>query len=142
MKHLAWTLTLLALPAWGRQDKPDQARIDAAIEKGAHYLMQGVQRGLPKVTHTESTELACDELVLYTLIHAGTDPSDPQFQKLVERVETATGRRSLMRELAPPDRAGLNAVFFIDVVNDGQAYAYTYQKRVSRLFVASGVSAR
>ncbi|OFW21430.1 MAG: hypothetical protein A3H97_20495 [Acidobacteria bacterium RIFCSPLOWO2_02_FULL_65_29] len=56
----------------------------------------------------------------------------------VERVDLATGRRTLIRELAPPDRAGLMTVGGISLVDDGRAYAYGYGKHVSRLFVVKG----
>jgi Tol biopolymer transport system component len=61
---------------------------------------------------------------------------------LLERVDLATGRRTPVRELAPPDRAGLVAVFMTTIVNDAQAYAYAYWKRVSKLFVVKGASPR
>ena len=56
----------------------------------------------------------------------------------LERVDLATGRRTTIRELAPPDRSGLMNISLDDVLNDGQSYAYTYTKRVSRLFVVKG----
>jgi Tol biopolymer transport system component len=66
----------------------------------------------------------------------------PAIPARLERVDLSTGRRTMIRELAPPDRAGLTAVIGVDIVNDGQIYAYAYWKRVSRLFVVRGVVAR
>jgi serine/threonine protein kinase/Tol biopolymer transport system component len=66
----------------------------------------------------------------------------PAVPARLERVDLSTGRRTLFRELAPPDRAGLMAIIDVDIVNDGQMYAYGYWKRVSRLFVVSGAVAR
>jgi Tol biopolymer transport system component len=55
----------------------------------------------------------------------------------IERVDLATGKGTLVGELAPPDRVGLVNVFGVSVINDGQAYAYHYWKRVSSLFVTT-----
>jgi hypothetical protein len=57
----------------------------------------------------------------------------------LERVDLSTGRRTVFKELAPPDRASLLAVGNVNFVNDGQSYAYAYTKRISRLFVVHGV---
>ena len=47
-----------------------------------------------------------------------------------------------MRELAPPDRAGLISVGVGSVIDDGRSYAYSHSKQVSRLFVVKGAKAR
>jgi hypothetical protein len=57
----------------------------------------------------------------------------------LERVDVATGRRSLVRELKPPDRTALMRVLISTVIDDGAGYAYTYWKRSSRLLVVRGV---
>ena len=57
----------------------------------------------------------------------------------LERVEIATGRRSLVRELKPPDRTALMRVQISTVISDVAGYAYTYWKRSSRLLVVRGV---
>jgi hypothetical protein len=57
----------------------------------------------------------------------------------LERVEVATGRRTLIRELKPPDRTTLMRVRIGSVIGDGAGYSYTYWKRPSRLLVARGV---
>jgi len=58
---------------------------------------------------------------------------------LVERVNVATGARTPLREIAPPDRAGLTAVLLNDWIDDGRGYVYQYQRSLSTLFVATGV---
>lgn len=58
----------------------------------------------------------------------------------IERVDLDSGTRALVREVALPDRAGLLRLFGFSILNDGQAYAYTYWRRVARLFVVSGAS--
>jgi eukaryotic-like serine/threonine-protein kinase len=58
----------------------------------------------------------------------------------VERVDVATGRRTVAVETALPDRAGLMRLTISDVSNGGQNYVYTYWKRTSRLYVVKDAS--
>ena len=57
----------------------------------------------------------------------------------LERVESATGTRTLVKELAPVDRAGLINVRLSTYHPATGAYAYDYAKRVSTLFIVDGV---
>jgi hypothetical protein len=62
-------------------DKPlDPKAIDAAIEKGAAYLLENHGRA-PKFPAYEG-----DELVLYALLHAGKTAKDPRLAELTERI--------------------------------------------------------
>jgi hypothetical protein len=54
----------------------------------------------------------------------------------LERVDLATGRRTLFKEFAPPDRAGLLSMREIFVTDDLRSYAYTAYYQVSSLFVS------
>jgi hypothetical protein len=56
----------------------------------------------------------------------------------LERVDVATGQRSLFRELAPADRSGLLSMRGIFVTDDLESYAYTTYYQVSSLFVSEG----
>jgi hypothetical protein len=58
----------------------------------------------------------------------------------VERVDVATGARTLIKELAPPDRAGVNVIVPSQWIEDGRGYVYTYFRELSKLFVVSGVT--
>ncbi len=99
-------LLLLALAAAFQDPKAppapkvDQNRIDNAIDKGAAYLLKQAANGLQAVKHEHGGEIPTDELVFYTLIHAGVDPADPTFQalldKLLEKELTKTYSVSLM----------------------------------------------
>ena len=60
----------------------------------------------------------------------------------LERIEVATGRRTLVRESKPPDRSTLMRLFVTSVINDGAGYFDTYRKRRSRLLVARNVPQR
>ena len=53
----------------------------------------------------------------------------------VERVDLETGRRTLFKEIAPPDRVGLMAVYPSFITNDEGSYVYTFKRQVSTLFV-------
>ena len=68
---------LLAVPQGG----VDQAKIDAAIKKGIEFL-----RTAPSPGHAHSKAKHCDELILFTFVHAGVPESDPKFLALFNRV--------------------------------------------------------
>jgi hypothetical protein len=54
----------------------------------------------------------------------------------LERVLLATGDRSLFREIAPADRAGLLSLRGVFVTDDLRSYAYTTYYQVASLFVS------
>lgn len=56
----------------------------------------------------------------------------------LERVDLATGKRTLFKELAPADRAGLLSMREVVVTDDLRSYAYTAYYQVSSLFVSEG----
>src|ERR1051325_9729038 len=57
----------------------------------------------------------------------------------IERVDLTAGVRTRVVALAPPDLAGVNALWGVHWLDDGAAYTYTYGRQLSKLFVASGV---
>jgi hypothetical protein len=63
-----------------------------------------------------------------------------QIPARIEQVEVATGRRTLLTEIAPPDRAGLLLIRAVRVYDDGRAYAYGYRKAISHLFTVTGLT--
>jgi hypothetical protein len=52
----------------------------------------------------------------------------------VERVDVETGRRTLWKELAPPDTAGV-AVRAVTMTPDGKSYAYSCQQYLNTLYL-------
>jgi hypothetical protein len=56
----------------------------------------------------------------------------------IERVDVTTGARSVVRELAPPDRGGLYSVLVDQWLDDGRAYVYESSYDLSTLFVVTG----
>jgi hypothetical protein len=57
----------------------------------------------------------------------------------IERVDLATGRSEPWREIAPADRSGLVGVSAVSFSEDGKAYAYTYHRLLSELYLADGL---
>jgi len=57
----------------------------------------------------------------------------------VERVELATGVRTVVRELMPPDPAGVVEVLRVLLTPDGESYAYTYTRDLSDLYLVDGL---
>jgi eukaryotic-like serine/threonine-protein kinase len=55
-----------------------------------------------------------------------------------ERLDLATGRRELVREVAPADRAGLLHSIAAALSADGKSYAYETTRTTSQLFVVVG----
>jgi hypothetical protein len=56
----------------------------------------------------------------------------------LEKIDIASGRRTLVHELAPEDRSGLLHIDIGNVIADGRGYAYWYWKQNSKLIVAKG----
>lgn len=57
----------------------------------------------------------------------------------IVRVDSVTGERSLWRELGPADPVGIQRLGDVMGTPDGRAYAYTYHRRLSELFVVDGL---
>ncbi len=55
------------------------------------------------------------------------------------RLELATGKRQLVRTLAPPDVAGLSGIETFRITPDGKSYAYSYNRALSTLYLVDGV---
>jgi Tol biopolymer transport system component len=57
----------------------------------------------------------------------------------VFRIDLATGRRQLLTDLGPTDRAGLTSIIPVRVTRDGKFFAYSYDRALSNLFLVNGV---
>jgi hypothetical protein len=57
----------------------------------------------------------------------------------VTRVELRGGQRQEVLALGPHDRVGVHTIGFIALTADASAYAYSYLRHTSTLFVASGL---
>jgi len=54
-------------------------------------------------------------------------------------VDIASGKRELVKEIAPADPAGIYAVDPILPTPDGKSFAYNYRRTLSDLYVAQGL---
>jgi eukaryotic-like serine/threonine-protein kinase len=53
----------------------------------------------------------------------------------VERVDVRTGKRDLVRQVAPPDLTGVLNLRAVVLSEDGRAHAYTFRRMLSHLFL-------
>ncbi len=90
----------------------------------------GDPRPAPALTEADEIVLWSADGLSVLAYHRGEIPSR------LERVDLATGARSLFRELVPSDRTGLLSLRDIFVTNDLRSYAYTAYYQVSYLFMS------
>jgi hypothetical protein len=57
----------------------------------------------------------------------------------VFRVDTVTRRREVWKEVAPPDLAGVLWIGPVLITPDGSAYAYTFSRSLSDLYLVKGL---
>jgi hypothetical protein len=57
----------------------------------------------------------------------------------VYRIDLATGRRQLWKELAPSDPSGVDGIPFIWITPDGRSYVYSYNRELSDLYLVEGL---
>jgi hypothetical protein len=57
----------------------------------------------------------------------------------VYQLDIASGRRELWKTLIPSDSAGVYSIFEFQVTPDGRAYAYSYMRLLSQLYLAKGL---
>jgi serine/threonine protein kinase/Tol biopolymer transport system component len=57
----------------------------------------------------------------------------------VFRVDMATTKRTLVAELAVPDRTGLTGIRYIQITADGKSYAYGFSRFLTELYMIDGL---
>jgi hypothetical protein len=57
----------------------------------------------------------------------------------VYRIELATGRRTLWKELSPADPVGVTKIDDLQIAQDAKAYAYSYIRTLSDLYLVDGL---
>jgi hypothetical protein len=55
------------------------------------------------------------------------------------RVDPASGKHELWKEIAPADPAGVRSIVDINLSADGKSYAYSVHRILSDLFVVDGL---
>jgi len=80
-----------------------------------------------------------DRLLTWTADRSGVVVSDVGAAPAkVGLVDPASGRRSRLKELAPPDRAGVTEVSDVYWLPNASGYVYSYQHEIGQLYVVSG----
>jgi hypothetical protein len=120
---------------WRGQISPDGKQIIALRGIGNFALYPAVGGEL----HPLPFLGAKDQLIRWTadsrslLVFGGTD-----LPAQVEKVDLATGRRTLVKRLVPPDLTGVLGFNFVAITEDASAYAYAYMQQRSSLFLITG----
>jgi eukaryotic-like serine/threonine-protein kinase len=64
---------------------------------------------------------------------------DDKTTAAVYRLDISTGKRQLVATLGPGDPAGVTSISEVRLTPDGKAYAYSYRRELSDLFLVEGV---
>ena len=64
---------------------------------------------------------------------------DEKTSAALYRIDLDTGKRELVRAIAPSDVAGVTAIFNVRMTQDGKSYAYSFLRELSDLFLVDGV---
>jgi hypothetical protein len=67
------------------------------------------------------------------LTHPGELPAS------INRLDIATGQRTLLKQLMPLDSAGVQHIGPIRITPDGKTYVYGFQRRLSDLYIVEGL---
>jgi hypothetical protein len=57
----------------------------------------------------------------------------------IYRMNWKTGHRALMREIAPPDPAGVDSIDSLRITPDGKTYAYSCVQSLAELHIVEGL---
>ncbi len=86
MKTMTIVLALVVtVAAQDKKPRVDQNKIDNAIDRGAAWLLKQGAGPHPVAGNMAGGEQAYDQLILYTLIHAGVDPNNEVYKALLDR---------------------------------------------------------
>jgi Tol biopolymer transport system component len=114
---------------------PDGLQILYSKPNGTWFIQRaggGTAEAVPGLTADDQViRWSADGRSLY-VYHAATVP----FR--LERLDLASGRRELVREVSPADRTGVLDGSGAALTEDARSYAYGYQRMTSQLFVVEG----
>ncbi len=80
-----------------------------------------------------------DRLVRFLADGKGLLVADHNVPTTVSRIDLASGRREVWKEIAPADPAGVESIVSIKFNADGKSYAYSTMRVLSDLFVVDGL---
>jgi dipeptidyl aminopeptidase/acylaminoacyl peptidase len=114
---------------------PDAKQI-IALRGSAEVALYPVEGGVPRPlqflrAHDEIIRWSADSRSLFVFNSA-------ELPGKVEKVDIATGRRTLVKRLVPPDLTGVLGFNRVTITDNASAYAYSYQQHRSSLFLITG----
>jgi len=125
----------VALATYNHAVSPD-GRFFLAVEADGSSSVRALESGEPKaIPGLNPGEIAFGWTGDGKSIYAYR-PSVPAH---VYQVELLSGRRRLWKDLNPPDPAGINFIRSPHISSDGKAYAYSYNRILSGLYLVDGL---
>ena len=127
-------------------DHPTLTRDGAAVlagglEENALFKLFPVAGGEPRTLpglRAGDVPLRYDPEGRYLYVREPT-PRDAA-RALVARLDVKTGRREVWKDLRPADPAGVSEIQpWIRIADDGRAYAYSYERELSNLYLVNGL---
>jgi serine/threonine protein kinase/Tol biopolymer transport system component len=91
----------------------------------------GEARPLPALTSTDLLIRWSDDGKGIFVSPIGVTPAR------IERIDVATGARTLVKEISPADRAGLVDLGWFLISGDGRSYVYSYRRNLGALYVGA-----
>jgi serine/threonine protein kinase/dipeptidyl aminopeptidase/acylaminoacyl peptidase len=58
---------------------------------------------------------------------------------VISRVDLATGKRTIWKEIVPADSAGVDSISGVEITPDAKSYVYSYVRTLSDLYMVEGV---
>ena len=108
------------------------------VDQAQTWRWYALTRGAPRTALGLTAEDSPSSIVGWSadgrglFVRSGTD-----LPARIDRIDVATGRRTLLAEIGPRDRTGLFGFDPYTISRDGAQYAYRYWKRLSTLFVVT-----
>jgi hypothetical protein len=118
--------------SWQQCLSPD-GRFVAGSNRWVYPVDGGESRAVPGIEPWEALmSWTADSRALYVLQREGLPAR-------VHRVDIATGRRELWKELMPADPAGIDGIPALKMTPDGRAYAYNFTRVLADLYLVEGL---
>jgi Tol biopolymer transport system component len=114
---------------------PDGTRVLASDAKDMRVIYSvegGEPRPLPAIAANEGV-LGFDEKGEIAYVGRGVMPLH------IDRVDLATGKRTLLRDITLADPTGVESIQTVHVAPDGRSYCYSFMRSLSRLYVIEGL---
>jgi Tol biopolymer transport system component len=120
----------------GNALSPDGKLVTAIDQQGRAILCPvagGEPRPIPGIAVGELPVRWSDATSLFVISRPGELPAT------ISRLDLATGRRELWKQLTPLDPAGVFSIDPVLITPDGKAYVYSYRRMLSELYLVEGL---